>query len=415
MTTTTMRPEVSRLIRDAVAASRSDDKPRSHVLFRAVTQLDPENEAAWMWFANTASDPRDAVMGVRSVLRLNPRNTIAAKALPVALLRAGIAAAKANERVAAAGFLADATEALPDSVTAWLEPERAIGFLERVLQLNPDNPQAKQGIAKLRAKITPLGQCPLCEYTPHSNDTVADECKKCGAVLMLYRPERFDNAVPHIDTALIQAAATRLKAKWSTAPTAETAYALGLAYVNLGNAHEGLKAFQFAIRGHSPNPHWLKEITRLVEHRKSRATTPLIDMAAASSEQLRIVEQPRIMIVDDSPTVRRMVASILGKAGYDVTEASDAEHAATLIHDLGAPKLFILDINMPGTDGFGLCRYLRSEAETARVPVVFLTGKTGILSKIHGKWAGSAEYLTKPFQPEKLIATANRLVPITKQ
>ena len=206
MTTAAMRPEVARLIREAVAASRSEDKLRSHVLFRAVTQLDPGNEAAWLWFANTASDPRDAVTGIRSTLRLNPTNTVAANALPVALLRAGIAAAKANDRAAASELLADATEAIPDSATAWLwragvtdEPERAIEFLECVLRLNPDNPQAKQGIAKLRAQITPVRQCPLCENVPQRSDTSADECGKCRAVITLYRPELFDKAVPSID------------------------------------------------------------------------------------------------------------------------------------------------------------------------------------------------------------------------
>ena len=115
------------------------------------------------------------------------------------------------------------------------------------------------------------------------------------------------------------------------------------------------------------------------------------------------------MIVDDSPTVRAMVSAVLTGAGYRVIAAGGAEEASRLICAGNIPRLFILDVNMPGTDGFGLCKVLRAHAETAEIPVVFLTGKTGLLNKIHGRWVGAAEYITKPFQNDKLLATVERL------
>jgi DNA-binding response OmpR family regulator len=116
--------------------------------------------------------------------------------------------------------------------------------------------------------------------------------------------------------------------------------------------------------------------------------------------------------VDDSATVRAMVSELLTGAGYRVAAAESAEAAAKLVQGGTVPKLFVLDVNMPGTDGFGLCKALRAHAQTAGVPVVFLTGKTGLLSKLHGRWVGAAEYMTKPFQPDKLLATVGRLAPL---
>ena len=69
---------------------------------------------------------------------------------------------------------------------------------------------------------------------------------------------------------------------------------------------------------------------------------------------------------------------------------------------------------MPGLDGFGVCTLLREKPETAKVPIVFLTGKDGFFNKLRGKWAGAAEYLTKPFQPKALVDVVQKIVPVSK-
>ncbi|MGL4550128.1 MAG: response regulator [Gemmataceae bacterium] len=429
MQTTSRTPpsaEVAQLIREGIMASRSGDKARCHGIFRHVTSLDPDNDAAWLWFAHTAADPRDAVAGLQAALRLNPANAAARSALPVALLQAGVAAARSNDRAAAATYLAEATATAPDNPTGWLwragvtdKPELAVEYLERVLQLNPDNAQAKQGLAKLRAQLAPQRACPICEQKVAWDDTVTEACLRCRAVVDLNRPELFDQAVPDLDRALVKQAVQRLKERWDAQPAGETAFALGMAYLNLGYGDEGVTALQIALGSGVPKPSWRDDIPRLIRHRQARAKAPPAQAgpnassARVSRPNIPTLGLPRVMVVDDSPTVRLMVSSLLVKAGYRVTEASDAAQAADLVHELGAPRLFILDINMPGTDGFALCNLLRSHQETAKVPVVFLTGKTGFLSKIHGRWIGASEYLTKPFEPEKLIATVTRLVPKT--
>lgn len=421
-------PEVTHLVREAIAAARAGDKPRANALFRHVTNHQPTNEAAWLWFANTATDPADVVTGLRSAVRLNPSNATVSAALPVALLRAGVAAAKANDRPAAVDYLTAATAADPSNETGWLwlagvtdDPDAAIGYLDRVLDLNPLNAHAKQGIAKLRAQhAAPIGQCPVCEHAPRRDDTIGDVCGQCRAIIDLNRPEEFDRAVPGIDRALVTAAAKRLRVRWAAEGKPEAGYALGLAYLNLGFVAEAMQAFQASVSGRNPDPARRDAVARLVKHRQGLAarTTTRIGVPGTRPELPPVPERPappprpRVMVVDDSATVRRMVAIALNAAGYQVTEAEGAEQAAKLVREAGAPALFLLDVNMPGTDGFGLCKHLRADPETARVPVVFLTGKTGLLSKIHGKWVGAAEYITKPFENAKLLAAVSKLVPI---
>lgn len=420
-------PEVTHLVREAIAAARSGDRPRAHSLFRHVTHHQPNNEAAWLWFANTAAMPGDVVTGLRNALRLNPANTTAAAALPVSLLRAGIAAAKANDRAAAAEYLTAATVADATNETAWLwlagvtdDPDTALGHLEQVLRLNPDNAHAKQGIAKLKAQLAPVWLCPLCEHKPERDDTLGDVCGRCRAVIDLHRPEEFDSPGRYIDRPMVEAAAKRLRAKWAAESKPETAFALGLAYLNLGFAAEGVQALQASVGGRNPDPARRDSVARLVRYRQTLATKATTRLSPpgtrpelpAISAAPRPADRPRVMIVDDSATVRRMVSIALRGVGYHVMEAGDADQAAALVREEGAPQLFLLDVNMPGTDGFGLCKHLRADAETSSVPVIFLTGKTGLLSKIHGKWVGAAEYITKPFDPAKLLAAVSKLVPL---
>ena len=409
-------PTLVSAIRRGIEAARAGDKRKAHALFRQVVDFDPTNEAAWLWYANTAENPADALHGLRMALRVNPANAVAVDGLPAALTRAGVAAARGGDRLAAVALLGEATTLDPNSETAWVwragvtaDPAEAIGYLERVLRLNPKNEHAKQGIARLKPKLSQeTAACPFCGQRPRDEfDTIADICVRCGALKVLHHPEKFDQPIVGLNRAALEAAVRRLKQSWSTAPAPATAYALGLAFLNLGDGEQAVRALQTAVQGARADPQWKEGVAILLAHRQAKAP------GAAARAVKPQPPAPRVMVVDDSPTVRKLVSSILTAAGYQVSEASAAEEAAEEVRRGGPPRLFILDVNMPGTDGFGLCKLLRAERETASVPVVFLTGKTGLLSKLHGRWAGAADYLTKPFQPEKLLAVVARLVPLS--
>ena len=118
---------------------------------------------------------------------------------------------------------------------------------------------------------------------------------------------------------------------------------------------------------------------------------------------------PRVLIVDDDPWILRMVSTLLEKRGYAISTASDGEEGLMRADQL-RPDLIITDVMMPKLDGWSLVRALRSRAELALVPVIFLTALGGEEDRIKGFRLGADDYLPKPFRFEELdLRVANAL------
>jgi DNA-binding response OmpR family regulator len=121
----------------------------------------------------------------------------------------------------------------------------------------------------------------------------------------------------------------------------------------------------------------------------------------------------RILVADDDPWILRMVASVLGKRGYDVEVASDGEDA--LEKALArAPDLLITDVMMPKMDGWTLVKALRARPEMAFLPVVFLTGLSSDDDRIRGFRLGADDYMAKPFRFEELDLRVERTLNRTR-
>jgi two-component system chemotaxis response regulator CheY len=117
----------------------------------------------------------------------------------------------------------------------------------------------------------------------------------------------------------------------------------------------------------------------------------------------------RIMTIDDSPSLRQMVALTLESAGYEVVEASDGRDAVAKLAGREF-HLFLTDLNMPGMDGIELTRKLRTMPEYKFVPIVLLTTESQQEKKMQGKAAGATGWIVKPFQPQELLATVKRVM-----
>jgi twitching motility two-component system response regulator PilG len=109
-----------------------------------------------------------------------------------------------------------------------------------------------------------------------------------------------------------------------------------------------------------------------------------------------------ILVVDDSPTIRKLISGKLEKGGHEVYCAEDGQQAVEMLKHV-EPHLILLDITMPKLDGYQVCKTIRSNAATKDVPVVMISGKDGFFDKVRGKMAGSTDYITKPFGPEALM------------
>ena len=117
----------------------------------------------------------------------------------------------------------------------------------------------------------------------------------------------------------------------------------------------------------------------------------------------------RIMTVDDSPSLRQMVALTLESAGYEVVEAADAHDAVSKLEGREF-HLILTDLNMPGTDGIELTRNLRSMPSYRFVPILLLTTESDKEKKLRGKAAGASGWIVKPFRPEDLLATVKKVM-----
>ena len=108
--------------------------------------------------------------------------------------------------------------------------------------------------------------------------------------------------------------------------------------------------------------------------------------------------QPRILIAEDDPEIRGVLADILSEDDYEVAVARDGQEALALA--LGhPPDLIVLDLKMPKLDGLEVCRALRAETRTQDIPVVVLTASSSESDIIEGFEGGATDYITKPFVP----------------
>ncbi len=117
----------------------------------------------------------------------------------------------------------------------------------------------------------------------------------------------------------------------------------------------------------------------------------------------------RILIVDDSPSLRRMVALTLKGAGYDVTEAGDGQDALDRV-TAGTFDAILTDQNMPRMDGLTFIREFRKRPEGSAVPIVFLSTESEGALKESAREAGATGWMTKPFDQARLLSVMSRLV-----
>ncbi|MBE8715985.1 response regulator [Cellvibrio polysaccharolyticus] len=117
-----------------------------------------------------------------------------------------------------------------------------------------------------------------------------------------------------------------------------------------------------------------------------------------------------VLIVDDSASIRQVVAITLKSAGFDVIEACDGRDALAKLNGQRV-HLIISDVNMPNMDGITLLKELKAKAEYKFTPIIMLTTESAEDKKSQGQAAGAKAWMVKPFQPAQMLAAVNKLVP----
>jgi CheY-like chemotaxis protein len=169
---------------------------------------------------------------------------------------------------------------------------------------------------------------------------------------------------------------------------------LAVGYLNLKNLRQGCAYLEEAAQM-NPNDVFLGSQVNFLKIR-------LAEIEDQQSVQDLMPKNRKILVVDDSATVRKLISGKLEKSGHEVFCAVDGVDALEQIKEF-VPDLILLDINMPRMDGYQVCKLIRSDELTKDVPVVMISGKDGFFDKVRGRMAGTTGYITKPFGPETLM------------
>lgn len=336
-------------LREAVTAAKLGHKTLARKLLVSVVEQEPNHEEAWLWCAALAENEDEAQRCLTRVLDINPNNQQALNALALARLR------QAAKRSA---------------------PSPA-GREEPVPLPNEEAVEAGEAAVAEEAGAS-AWCCPLCrceDARPQSR------CRRCGAMLEV---DQIDDLAGNrdADEHLLTESVQRLLKELKNAPTADAHIGLATAYLNMNRSAEAL-------------PHLEKACELKPSH----------EMARSALEKLRA--RRLVLTVDDSLTVRKIVAMTLERFGYRVLSAADGMQALARLNE-HRPDLILLDITMPRMDGYQVCKTIKQNPYTKQIPVLMLSGKDGFFDKVKGKLAGATDYLTKPFQEDELVKAVEK-------
>ena len=121
----------------------------------------------------------------------------------------------------------------------------------------------------------------------------------------------------------------------------------------------------------------------------------------------------KVLVVDDSNTIRRSAEIFLKQGGHEVLLAEDGFDALAKVNDY-QPHLIFCDILMPRLDGYQTCAIIKRNAKFSNVPVVMLSSKDGVFDKARGRMAGAQDYLTKPFSKDQLLQAVRQFAGVAQ-
>ena len=115
----------------------------------------------------------------------------------------------------------------------------------------------------------------------------------------------------------------------------------------------------------------------------------------------------KVLVLEDEDNIRSFVVLNLNRAGYDTLEATTGEEALEILREHPETRIALLDVNLPGIDGFEVCRRIR--ATNSKMGIIMLTARTLVMDKVTGLMTGADDYVTKPFSPAELTARVDAL------
>jgi twitching motility two-component system response regulator PilG len=390
------------------------DRLVARACFREAVSLDPDDPRVWQALANLADSPAESIEALRQMIRIAPGHSKSLIALRGAL-------AEDARRLAASGLIDEACERWREATTlaggnveTWLglaaatsNPEEAASAIDAAYQLNPTDERVVAAMEQLRGpQVDQAGEAPVDAFAHFDSQTDAFPSF-----------ERADDLLAEIDSQLAAAAPSAVDPE----PTAAAIVPV-------------LQPAPVVTASQPPTASVAVPVpTEVPAEIPSGTQSPIAAASSVGQEAVPasaavVVEVPArstaapaapsngssrrtVMIVDDSPTIRKIVGLTLERAGYKVVAEPDGESAIErLVHVV--PDLILLDIAMPKLDGYDVCKRIKQDPRTADVPVVMLSGKGAYFDKAKGHMAGATAYMTKPFETPAVLAVVKTHCPL---
>ena len=309
----------------------------------------------------------------------------------------------------------------PRNTKGWLwfsriaESMKAVEIaLKNAAKLSPGDQEVREEIENLELTKSRLGngdfrRCPFCWFLLERETFL---CIKCCCHLVINN--QLLRSPPDANQQILNKAIDRYMRVIHREKNAIAYYYLGMAYLNSGNWEEALTHLDKAVKLDPMRQSYSKQLQALLNHMAS--TKPITeqnyfpqekasDDAAGTAQNL--IKRNKILVIEDSSTTRKVIAITLSQNGYEIIEATDGLEGLSKLNET-RPDLILLDIILPKMDGYKILSIIKENPEFKRIPVVMLTSKDGIINKVKGKVAGSTAYLTKPFDPNQLVATIEK-------
>jgi twitching motility two-component system response regulator PilG len=427
------------LVKKANAAALAGDKATAREILGDVMEYNPNLEEAWLLKAFLADAVAEKIQAFEQALDINPNSEQAQSGLaalkfveqkaeepapapvieempeapafedaPLPLPQEFSGETLVDDEGEEQGFVADryvpVNEQVDEtSVVEELSAQTAAPVKEEILETQPQvaapAPFVEEEILESPIVVdnTPQAKvaCRFCRYENFERDF---RCRGCGAVVTLgHFAQTLSNELNDEQGMFNFIEALQSKAAGSEL-SAEEYFNLGLAYLNLRNAKKAVGNFEQVLALEPDNQKYSEQITAFFEYLKEKMPEVLGSNVSHTGKT--------IMVVDDSPTVRKLIMGKLEKHGHRVIAAVDGMDALSKINE-DVPDLILLDVTMPRLDGYQLCKLVKNNAKTKHVPVVMISGKDGFFDKVRGRMAGSTAYITKPFGPETLLQTVD--------
>jgi CheY-like chemotaxis protein len=439
----------------------SIDRAEARTCFTEAAAINPNDPRVWQALAKLADTPAEAVDALRELIRVAPDQPHGHFALRNALAADARALADSGRADDARARWQEIISTTNGDVEAWLgvaattsDENEAAQAIETAYRLNPAHEQVIEAKARLeRSKIDPATVVPPVDAFARfdapvdaavpADDPFAQLDSTLDAFAQLSEPaeaavpaptfamEAPASAAPEpivdLESALEEAAvvetvsidqpeqtvsldfdAVMKSLEAPASPQSPVAslespdFGLESSDVSLQSSDVSLQSPDLSLQ--SPAASRPSPVASLQSENVAAAVPAAVPAAVESASAPAYTSSRKtVMIVDDSPTIRKILGLTLERAGYKVIAEPDGESAIERLLQV-VPDLILLDIAMPKIDGYEVCKRLKQDPRTKAVPVVMLSGKGALFDKVKGHMAGASEYLTKPFETPAVLA-----------